>query len=345
MKIIVDLNFSVPIWRFFYLGDDTYQIPYEFIYKDKKYTNGICIIQLTWDIDEGILESNTLFDETLLLQNTRNVIICAPTLKILELFKKYRPNLRICLANHNAFIDESVYKIDYTVEPTFDLVVSSCFCKYKNLHLVKDINNNVCSIGYFQGSDTSEILEINKENFYFANFKENKVKTRENFLWIDPPTSRKYYNMSKIGGIFSTTEGACFSSSEYLLCGLPVLSCKCSGGREIWYNDENSVLCDPNEESVSSSLNLMIDKYNSGGYDREKIRQQHIEQMDIHRNNLTNEVIKLLQIITPDIPPFDELKDSLKHYHSNCCDNYDEVSINYKNQIFKESLAREILGI
>ena len=151
--------------------------------------------------------------------------------------------------------------------------------------------------------------------------------------------------MSKIGGIFSTEEGACFSSSEYLLCGLPVLSCKCTGGREIWYNDTNSILCDPNEHSVISNLNLMLDKYNNGDYDREKIRQQHIEQMDFHRNNLTRAVMTLLEMIAleSDRPTFNNLKDSIKYYHSNCFDEH--TSINYKNQFFKEKQAREILGI
>lgn len=51
MRILVDLSFSVPIWRFFYSADDNYKIPYEFVYKNKKYTNGICIVQFGWNIN------------------------------------------------------------------------------------------------------------------------------------------------------------------------------------------------------------------------------------------------------------------------------------------------------
>ena len=61
MKIIVDLTFSVPIWRFFYQDDDKYKIPYEFIYEGKKYTNGICIIQFGWNITEKRLLSDKNF--------------------------------------------------------------------------------------------------------------------------------------------------------------------------------------------------------------------------------------------------------------------------------------------
>jgi glycosyltransferase involved in cell wall biosynthesis len=340
MKITVDLSFSLPIWRFFYVNDDTYKIPYEFIYNNKKYTNSISIIQFGWNITENRLITDTNFlNEKVLLENVRNLILCAPNLQMFNLLKKYRPNLLCCLANHNAFIDESVYKIDYSVEQKFDLIVSSSFCKYKNYNLIENIKN-ICAIGYFQGSE----MNIPSQNAYCPNF-EDRERIKENFKWIDPNTSCKYYNMSKIGGIFSTEEGACFSSSEYLLCGLPVLSCKSTGGREIWYNDSNSILCDPNKISVINNLNLILNKYKNGYYDREKIRQQHIEQMDFHRNNLTNAIITLMKKITIDLPTFKELKDSIKYYHSNSLPSNKYVSINYETQNLKEIQALEILGI
>lgn len=342
MKISVDLTFSIPIWRFFYQSDEKYKIPYEFTYKNKMYTNSIAIIQFGWNITENILITDKNFlNEKKIIDNVRNLILCAPTLKIFYLLKKYRPNLYCCLANHNAFIDETVYNIDFNNEKKFDLIVSSAFSKYKNYNLIKNIPNSA-AIGYWVEDTNNETLP--SKNVFCPNFND-QPRTKENSKWIDPFTSCKYYNMSKIGGIFSIEEGACFSSSEYLLCGLPVLSCKCQGGREIWYNNENSVLCEPTEESVISNLNLMIDKYNKGEYNREKIRCDHINQMDFHRNNLTNEVLKLMKMITLDIPDFEVLKDSLKYYHSNCFSGQEYISINYTNQIIKEKQAIEILGI
>jgi hypothetical protein len=342
MKICVDLSFSVPIWRFFYQGDEKYTIPYEFIYKDKKYTNSISIMQFGWHIDEfRLVKDKNFLNENEIRRTVRNCILCAPTLEIFNLLRKFRPSLYCCLANHNAFIDETVYKIDYTIDKTFDLIVSSAFSKYKNYHYIKNIDN-ACAIGYWVADTNNSTLP--SKNIYCPNF-DNNVRNNENCKWIDPFTICKYYNMSKIGGIFSTKEGACYSSSEYLLCGLPVLSCKCEGGREIWYNNENSVLCEPTEKSVISNLNLMLDKYNKGEYDREKIRCEHINQMDFHRNNLTNEVLKLMKMITLDIPEFEVLKDSLKYYHSNCRGDLEHISINYKNQIIKEKYAINILCI
>lgn len=41
-------------------------------------------------------------------------------------------------------------------------------------------------------------------------------------------------NRGEVGLALSELEGACWASTEYLLCGLPVVSTPCSGGREVW---------------------------------------------------------------------------------------------------------------
>jgi glycosyltransferase involved in cell wall biosynthesis len=342
MKIILDLSFSIPIWRFFYSHDNTYDIPYEFIYKNKKYTNAITIIQFGWHINEKrLLDNNFLNENTMSKYCKKNVILCAPTQKTLELLKKYRPKFCSCLANHNAFIDENLYKINYDYKPKYDLIINSSLSKYKNLHLIKNLKN-VCVIGYFTNDTNKKIME-NIENKYCPNF-ENNERIFDNFKWLPPTIICEHYNMSKIGGIFSTTEGACFSSSEYLLCGLPVLSCNCEGGREIWYNDKNSIFCEDNEESVIKNLNLILDNYDKGIYDKNDIRNEHIKLMEVHRENLTNAILEVFQKITLDVPLFDDLKSNIKYYHSNCFECMKD-SISYLNQNLKASQAREVLSI
>jgi hypothetical protein len=340
MQKIVDLSFNIPIWRFFYAGDNNFTVPYEFMYKNKKYSNSISIIQFGWHIDKNrLLTDKNFLNENEVNKNFRNPILCAATQEQLDLLKKYRPGLRSCLSNHNAFIDETIYKIDNSIEKKYNMCISSSFSNYKNLNLIKNINN-VCTIGYITG-DTNEDLLKNISHTDCVNFENNIVK-KENFKWIHPHQSCEYYNMSKVGGIFSTVEGACFSSSEYLLCGLPVLSCKCFGGREIWYNDTNSVLCENNEESVNKNLKLLVDNYDKGYYNREKIRNDHIELMEVHRNNLTNAILDLLKLITTDIPSFNDLKENIKNYHSNCFSGMDYPS--YAKQNLKKQQATDILS-
>ena len=251
MKLEVNLEFGIPIWRFFYSSNaNLLDIPWEFEYNNKKYSNGIFVIQFGWDVSVLVNEPNFLNED---IYSQRNVILCAPDEESLAILKKCKPRLYSCLANHNAFIDESLYNIDYKFGKKYDMCVSSSFSKYKNLHLLKNIKN-ICTIGYCTGENPNILSDIS--HTYCVNF-EDKERIKTNYKWVDPIVSREYYNMSKIGGIFSVTEGACFSSSEYLLCGLPVLSCKCRGGRQIWYDDANSVLCDPNIKSVNENFNLI----------------------------------------------------------------------------------------
>ena len=50
-----------------------------------------------------------------------------------------------------------------------------------------------------------------------------------------------------VGGVFSEEEGACWASSEYLLCGLPVVSTHSRGGRDVWYSGHNSLIVEPTQ--------------------------------------------------------------------------------------------------
>lgn len=342
MKIELNTDFAIPIWRFFY--SSPYKIPYTIELNNKKYNNWICIIQIGGFINEDTLKSTLYMSEKEInLYYGANHIICIPNMKIYNLFKKYRPNLNCCLANHNAFIDETFYNIDYSQKKIYDVFVSSQFLYCKNLNLLENIDN-VCGMGYYPCSENEKCcVPFPSSVKKVLNFKNGVERVQKNWEWIEPVESIKTINSSKIGGIFSTEEGACFSSSEYLLCGIPVLSCKCSGGREIWYDDKNSELCDPNNKSVQETLKKMLIKYDNGEYNRESIRNNHINIMEIHRTNLSKAVLNIMKKIIINIPSLEELTESLKHFHSN--NRLYEYSESYKRQSEREKLAREILNL
>ena len=106
-------------------------------------------------------------------------------------------------------------------------------------------------------------------------------------------------NQSYVGGIFSEKEGACFASSEYLLCGLPVVSTICSGGREIWYNDYNSLIVEPDEYAIAQAVELLVNKVKDKKIDPYQIREHHIALSLIQRDRLhrlLNEFIEDLKV-------------------------------------------------
>lgn len=96
---------------------------------------------------------------------------------------------------------------------------------------------------------------------------------------LSEPEVMEIVSASACGLLLSASEGACFSSSEYLLCGRPVVSTFAVGGRMIWYNDYNSIVVDANPEAVAEA----VARLNRESRDREQIRRMHIQQSQRHR--------------------------------------------------------------
>jgi glycosyltransferase involved in cell wall biosynthesis len=160
-----------------------------------------------------------------------------------------------------------------------DLVIDSAFHEYKNVQIANKIKNTL-HIGYFKYCKENTDDKVVPDFGTVANFINGYYRK------IEKHQINIYYNQSLIGGIFSECEGACFASSQYLLAGLPVISVKSVGGRDIWYNEENSIICDNNENSVFEAFEAAKSKIISGDFNREKIRELHLKQMDEHRNTL-----------------------------------------------------------
>ena len=100
-------------------------------------------------------------------------------------------------------------------------------------------------------------------------------------------------NESVCGGIFSEVEGACYSSSEYLLAGLPVISTVSAGGRDTWYTSNNSIIVDATEEAVATGVALAKQKLSDGSFHPQRIRLEHIVESERMRSRFNSIVQKL----------------------------------------------------
>ena len=238
-------------------------------------------------LDESFFDNNGLIfiltswyktDQVYKIVNTNseyNIIILANSLEEKDFFeKKIKSDVLFC--NHNAFLNENNYTI-YNSIRKYDLVIDSAFHEYKNVEIAKQIKNTL-HIGYFKYIKKDTDDKVVPSYGILANF------TNGDYKKIEKHQINIYYNQSLIGGIFSECEGACFASSQYLLCGLPVISIKSFGGRDIWYNEYNSIICENNEDSVYEAIELAKSKIISGEFNRDKIRELHLKQMNEHRN-------------------------------------------------------------
>lgn len=317
MKLLLNLDFGFPIWRVFYMPELVNSIPYKFKYKNKEYTNGITIINFAHFINKKTFIYNQDYCKDL---KCPNPIFCVPNQHIYDLFKKYRPQYEVVLAGHNAFINENVFKIN-NKQKKYDMVINSSFTKLKNLQLTKLIKNKVY-IGYKCGP-LEEFNECVPEDGYIPNF-ENRKRNLENWAWINESDIINFYNESYLGGIFSNMEGSCYSSSEYLLCGLPVISVKCEGGREYWYTKENSIICNNDLVEIKNAVKKAKIKLKNGEFDPIKIRNKHIQMQNELRKNLTNKVIEICSKITNTKIEYKKLYDYLKYYQTNSLKEFEK---------------------
>lgn len=329
MKLLLNLDFNIPIWRVFYDHKLVNSIPYKFKYKNKEYSNGVTIINFAHFINEQKFIKKKKYCNNL---KCPNPIFCVPNQEIYNLFKKYRPQYAVVLAGHNAFINENVFKIN-NKKKKYDIVINSSFTKLKKLQLTELIDNKIY-IGYKCGP----LKEFNKclpKDGYIPNF-ENRERNLDNWKWINESDIINFYNESYVGGIFSKAEGSCYSSSEYLLCGLPVISVKCKGGREYWYTKENSIICDNDPLEIKNAVEKAKIKLKNGEFNPINIRNKHIEMQNELRKNLTNKVIEILSKIYLKEIKYEKLYDYLKYYQTNSLKEFEKKY---------ELIAREVISI
>ena len=144
------------------------------------------------------------------------------------------------LVNQNCFIDYNLFK-DTKEQRIYNLVVNARLSSFKRHELLDKINDHMTIISYSH----SGVFKDYRDKF-LAEKKETQIiaedKTEHQVLAI--------LSQSKIGAILSEREGACYASTEYLFSGLPVLSTQSTGGRDIWYNEDNSIICEPTKDGV-----------------------------------------------------------------------------------------------
>ncbi len=245
-----------------------YKFKSDFI--NKKYDNNCFIFLLcSWYKSGFIIDIVNTYSEY-------NIIILANSIEE-KLFFESKLKSDVLFCNHNAFLNEKTFNINESdLNKEHDLVIDSAFHKYKNVDLANKIPN-VLHIGYIK-KDISEV--VIPDYGVILNYLSGSYKR------INKTHINNFYNKSLMGGIFSTTEGACFASSQYLLCGLPVISTKSVGGRDIWYNDKNSVICENNEDDIFKAYETVKQKLKNNEFNKYDIRNTHLKQMDEHKNRV-----------------------------------------------------------
>ena len=177
------------------------------------------------------------------------------------------------LFNQNALINQDVFKINETINKEYKLVLNTRPDTIKRPWLASGVTDLAILQGYNYFQD--RFWDLNQLNPKYINQER-----------LQPSQVNDILNASYVGGIFSEKEGANYATGEYLLAGIPVVSTRSTGGREVWLNDYNSITIDPNEQDVSKAVEQLIARIQSGEIDAKKIRDDFISMTNYFKNNL-----------------------------------------------------------
>ncbi len=227
-----------------------------------KYRDGIretdfFFVLVGWYFDEPYVRKDMNMLKALGL-NTNNFFILCNDKRELDVYSKVGFNASII--NQNAWLDENkVMRPMPEVDKKYNAIYVARRSEFKRHMLAENVENLALVAGINHGFSISEIPSD------YAYLNDSPLKPEEVCEKI---------NQSHVGLILSAREGSCYASSEYLLCGVPVVSTASEGGRATWYNEYNSRVVDANPEAVAAGVEYFL----SHPRDPQRIRQLHVEQ-------------------------------------------------------------------
>lgn len=140
--------------------------------------------------------------------------------------------------SHNAFIDSDVFQ-PISTNKSFDAVYIGCCRPQKRLNLAKDVFPELLVVTH-SDEETTKIVSGSKSIIY------------------SPPIEdfSKLICSGRCGLLLSAAEGGCYASTEYLYCGIPVVSTESLGGRDAYYDDVTAVVVKDTESEIARAVNL-----------------------------------------------------------------------------------------
>ena len=161
--------------------------------------------------------------------------------------------------HHNAFLDERIFRPLPQVAKDLDAVYTARLSRFKRHLLARDIPS--WGLLYY-------LLEENrpKQRAYLRHLQRlmpgmacpNHDPQTGQYRRLSAEEMCQAYNRARVGLCLSEAEGGNYAATEYLLCGLPVVSTKNQGGRDYFLDAENSRTIEPEGGAVARAVAELI---------------------------------------------------------------------------------------
>ena len=236
------------------------------LYQSRWPTNVVWLLTVEWSLqrDRGTIREIT----NMMSSSSPGQSVCILVNEPEEIaIASEMPGVEVEYVNHNALISPRVFSINGAGK-IYDAVVNASALPLKRTHLCARIEN-LCCIRRLPAPEASNLFDAATLQPRFVNHETlSKRKVAE------------LLNQSYCGVILSECEGACFASTEYLLCGLPVVSTPSIGGRHVWYDESTSIIVEPDEDAVRDAVATLKRRCIEGAITPGMIRENALQTRD-----------------------------------------------------------------
>jgi len=191
--------------------------------------------------------------------------------------------LRALLLNKNFLVSDRIFRPLPHVEVEFDAIYNARFDPLKRHELAGEIEN-LAYLSYDDPANTAESRQEQRElflrlmeqhpNHVLLNPTDETLPVR-----LPPDEVNVALNRAAVGLCLSRMEGANYASMEYLLAGLPVVSTPSIGGREVYFDPEFCIVCDPDPPAVRQA----VESLRSRRIPREYVRERTLAKIEPER--------------------------------------------------------------
>lgn len=176
--------------------------------------------------------------------------------------------------NSNAFLDERLFVVNRNRDHVFDAVYNARMSAFKRHHLAARIPQLLIIGGIVAPDDTFEYFQQVQNTIPHATFVHAKDNRHRSCHEVS-----ELLNQARVGLCLSACEGAMFAATEYLLCGLPIVSTASKGGRDAWFDPEFSRIVPDDPQAVADAVAELIELK----IPPEDIREATLKRMWEHR--------------------------------------------------------------
>ncbi|MEH1906259.1 MAG: glycosyltransferase [Nostoc sp.] len=234
-----------------------------------------------WDMEKSkeVEKLKTLENQHISQYPKHKFIHLCNTLRQQEIFQEY--GLNAIFSNQNCLLDEKIFRPIPSTPKLFDAVYDARISPYKRHYLAKNIDSIAFIYYYDYIDDLSCYREVLQQFPHAYLFNDTLSEKYEN---LSPPIVNQCLNSCKIGLCLSSVEGAMYASMQYLLSGLPIVSTKSKGGRDVFFDQEYTLIVEDDPDAVKEGVKELIRRNISA----DTIRYKTLEKIREHRLSLTS---------------------------------------------------------